>query len=189
MTTTASSTTLAGLTAGTWTIDASHSEVGFVVRHMMVSKVKGRFSKVEGTITVAEDVLDSSVEATVFAASIDTRDENRDNHLRSADFFDAEVHPQWTFKSTGVRANGSDFVLDGDLTLKGVTRPVSFELEFNGAAANPMANGNPTAGFSAETEISRKDFGLEWNVALETGGVLVGDKVKLVLEIEAGKSA
>ncbi|WP_426563518.1 YceI family protein [Angustibacter sp. McL0619] len=189
MTTTASATALSGLTAGTWTIDASHTEVGFVVRHMMVSKVKGRFSKVEGTITVAEDLLDSSVEATVSAASIDTRDENRDNHLRSADFFDVETHPEWTFRSTGLRPDGSDYLLDGDLTLKGVTRPVTFELEFNGAAANPLAGGKPTAGFSAETEISRKDFGLEWNVALETGGVLVGDKVKLVLEIEAGKSA
>ena len=186
---TATATTLAGLTTGTWTIDSSHTEVGFVVRHMMVSKVKGRFSKVEGTITVAENVLESSVQATVPAASIDTRDENRDNHLRSADFFDAETYPELTFVSTGIRADGDDFLLDGDLTIKGVTRPVTFELEYNGAAANPLANGAPAAGFSAETEISRKDFGLEWNVALETGGVLVGDKVKLVLEIEAGKSA
>jgi polyisoprenoid-binding protein YceI len=189
MTTTDSTRTLPGLTAGTWTIDASHSEVGFVVRHMMVSKVKGRFGHVEGTITVADNILDSTVEATVGAASIDTRDENRDNHLRSPDFFHVEEHPEWTFRSTGIRPNGSDFLLDGDLTLKGITRPVTFELEFNGAAANPMADGKPTAGFSAETEISRKEFGLEWNVALETGGVLVGDKVKLVLEIEAGKSA
>ncbi|GAA4349289.1 YceI family protein [Angustibacter luteus] len=186
---TATATTLAGLTTGTWTIDSSHTEVGFVVRHMMVSKVKGRFSKVEGTITVAENVLESSVQATVAAASIDTRDDNRDNHLRSADFFDAETYPELTFASTGIRADGDDFLLDGDLTIKGVTRPVTFELEYNGAAGNPMAGGNPTAGFSAETEISRKDFGLEWNVALETGGVLVGDKVKLVLEVEAGKSA
>ncbi|GAB3590318.1 YceI family protein [Angustibacter peucedani] len=182
-------TTLPGLTAGTWTIDPSHSEVGFVVRHMMVSKVKGRFAKVTGTITVAENVLESSVVAEVDAASIDTRDENRDNHLRSADFFDVETHPTWSFTSTGIRADGDDFLLDGDLTLHGTTRPVTFELEFGGAAGNPLADGNPTAGFSAETEISRKDFGLEWNVALETGGVLVGDKVKIALEIEAGKSA
>ena len=182
-------TTLAGLTPGTWTIDASHSEVGFVVRHMMVSKVKGRFSQVEGTITVAENLLESSVEATVQAASIDTRDENRDNHLRSGDFFDVENYPVLTFASTGIRADGDDFLLDGDLTIHGTTRPVTFELEYNGAAANPLANGAPAAGFSAETEISRKDFGLEWNVALEAGGVLVGDKVKIVLEIEAGKQA
>ncbi len=182
-------TTLPGLTAGTWNVDPSHSEIGFVVRHMMVSKVKGRFTGVAGTITVAENVLDSSVVATVDAASIDTRDENRDNHLRSADFFDTETYPQLTFRSTGIRAEGDAFKLDGDLTIKGATRPVTFDVEFNGAAANPLADGNPTAGFSAETEISRKDFGLEWNVALETGGVLVGDKVKIVLEIEAGKAA
>lgn len=182
-------TTLPGLTTGTWTVDPSHSEIGFVVRHMMVSKVKGRFTGVAGTITVAEDVLESSVVAAVDASSIDTRDENRDNHLRSADFFDTETYPQLTFRSTGIRAAGDAFKLDGELTIKGQTRPVTFDLEFNGAAANPLAEGNPTAGFSAETEISRKDFGLEWNVALETGGVLVGDKVTIVLEIEAGKAA
>jgi polyisoprenoid-binding protein YceI len=187
--TTSTITTLPGLTTGTWTVDPAHSEVGFVVRHMMVSKVKGRFTKVSGTITVAENVLDSSVVATAETASIDTRDENRDAHLRSADFFDAENFPELTFRSTGIRANGDAFTLDGDLTIHGTTRPVSFDLEFNGASANPLADGNPTAGFSAETEISRKDFGLEWNVALETGGVLVGDKVKIVLEIEAGKDA
>ncbi len=186
---TSTATTLPGLVAGTWTVDPSHSEVGFVVRHMMVSKVKGRFTGVSGTITVAENVLESSVQAAVDTASIDTRDENRDNHLRSADFFDAENYPQLTFRSTGIRPDGDDFLLDGELTLHGTTRPVTFALEFNGAAANPLAEGRPTAGFSAETEISRKDFGLEWNVALETGGVLVGDKVKIVLEIEAGKDA
>jgi polyisoprenoid-binding protein YceI len=182
-------TTLPGLTTGTWTVDPSHSEVGFVVRHMMVSKVKGRFSKVSGTITVAENLLDSSVVATAQAASIDTRDDNRDGHLRSGDFFDVETYPELTFRSTAIRPDGDDFKLDGELTIKGETRPVTFDLEFNGASANPLAEGKPTAGFSAETEISRKDFGLEWNVALETGGVLVGDKVKIVLEIEAGKDA
>jgi polyisoprenoid-binding protein YceI len=190
MTTTASQPlTLPGLTAGTWVIDPSHSEVGFVVRHMMVSKVKGRFAKVQGTITVAEDVLESSVEATIDAASIDTRDENRDNHLRSADFFDVENYPTLSFRSTGLRTDGSDFVLDGELTIHGTTRPVSLELEFNGVQPNPLAEGKPASGFSAQTEISRKDFGLEWNVALETGGVLVADKIKIVLEIEAGLAA
>lgn len=182
-------TTLPGLTTGTWTIDSSHSEIGFVVRHMMVSKVKGHFSQVSGTITVAENVLESSVVASVPAASISTRDDNRDAHLRSADFFDVETYPELSFRSTGIRTDGDDFVLDGELTIRGNTRPVSFELEFNGASANPLAEGKPTAGFSAKGEISRKDFGLEWNVALETGGVLVGDKVTIVLEIEAGKDA
>jgi polyisoprenoid-binding protein YceI len=186
MTVTTQPTTLPGLTPGTWTIDPAHSEVGFVVRHMMVSKVKGRFAKVDGTITVADDVLQSSVEATIDAASIDTRDENRDAHLRSADFFNVEQYPTLTFRSTGLRTDGDDFVLDGDLTIHGTTRPVSLALEFNGTQPNPLADGKPTAGFSAHTEISRKDFGLEWNVALETGGVLVADKIKIVLEIEAG---
>jgi polyisoprenoid-binding protein YceI len=186
MTVTTQTTTLPGLTPGTWVIDPAHSEVGFVVRHMMVSKVKGRFTKVDGTITVADDVLQSSVEATIDAASIDTRDENRDAHLRSADFFDVEQYPTLTFRSTGLRADGDDFVLEGDLTIHGTTRPVSLALEFNGTQPNPLADGKPTAGFSAHTEISRKDFGLEWNVALETGGVLVADKIKIVLEIEAG---
>ena len=180
-------TTLNGLTPGTWKVDPSHSEVGFVVRHLMVSKVKGRFTDVSGTITVAEDVLQSSVVATARTASIDTRDENRDAHLRSADFFDADNNPEITFRSTALRAKGSDFEMDGELTIKGVTKPVTFSLEFNGATANPLAAGAATAGFSAETEINRKDFGLEWNVALESGGVLVGEKIKITLEIEAGK--
>ena len=184
--TTTQPTTLPGLSTGTWVIDPAHTEVGFVVRHMMVSKVKGRFARVEGTITVAEDVLKSSVEATIDAGSIDTRDENRDAHLKSADFFEVEKYPTITFRSTGLRSDGDDFVLDGDLTIHGTTRPVSLELEFNGAQPNPLAEGKPTAGFSAHTEISRKDFGLEWNVALETGGVLVADKIKIVLEVEAG---
>jgi polyisoprenoid-binding protein YceI len=181
-------TTLDGLTPGTWTVDPSHSEVGFVVRHLMVSKVKGRFADVSGTITVAENVLKSTVEATAKVASIDTRDENRDAHLRSADFFDAENFPELTFRSTALRAKGSDFEMDGDLTIRGVTKPVTFILEYNGASANPLAEGAATAGFSAEAEINRKDFGLEWNVALESGGVLVGEKVKITLEIEAGKA-
>jgi polyisoprenoid-binding protein YceI len=180
--------TLPGLTAGTWTVDPSHSEVGFVVRHLMVSKVKGRFTQVTGAITVGDDVLQSTVEAVAQVASIDTREENRDNHLKSADFFDAQTWPTMTFRSTGIREQGDGYALDGELTIRDQTRPVTFDLEFNGVAANPLAEGKPTAGFSASTEISRKDFGLEWNVALEAGGVMVGDKVTLSLEIEAGKA-
>jgi len=180
--------TLTGLTPGTWTVDPSHSEVGFVVRHLMVSKVKGRFGGVTGTITVTENVLESVVEASAEIVTVDTRDENRDGHLKSADFFDAEKFPTISFRSTGIREKGSDYLLDGQLTIKGVSKPVTFDLEYNGAATNPMTSGQ-TAGFSAETEINRKDFGLEWNVALETGGVMVADKVKIALEIEAAKAA
>jgi polyisoprenoid-binding protein YceI len=176
-------TTLDGLAAGTYTIDPAHTEVGFVVRHLMVSKVKGRFGDVTGTITVAENPL----EATAKVDSVDTRDAARDGHLKSPDFFDAAQFPEMTFRSTGIREKGSDFELVGELTLHGVTKPVTFELEYNGASVNPMSQAH-TVGFSAETEINRKDFGLEWNVALETGGVMVADKVKIVLEVEASKA-
>ena len=180
--------TLEGLTPGVWNVDPSHSEVGFTVRHLMVSKVRGRFGGVTGTITVAENVLDSVVEASAEVATVDTRDDTRDGHLKSADFFDAEKFPSITFRSTGITEKGSDYLLAGDLTIRGVTKPVEFELEYNGAATNPATSGQ-SAGFSAETEVNRKDFGLEWNVALESGGVLVADKVKIQLEIEAAKAA
>ena len=174
------------LTPGTWTVDAGHSSVGFVVRHLVVAKVRGQFTDFSGVVTIAENILDSKVEATVKAASVDTRDEGRDGHLKGGDFFDVEQHPEWTLVSTGLEAAGSDYVLHADLTIKGVTQQVDFTLEFDGVAQDPW--GNTKAGFTAETEISRKDFGLEWNVALEAGGFVVGDKVKIVLEIEALKS-
>ena len=177
---------LNALTPGTWTIDHSHSMVGFVARHLMVAKVRGRFEQFDGSITVAADPLQSSVEATVQIASVQTNDVGRNGHLLSPDFFDAEQHPTWTLVSTGLRANGSNYVLDANLTIKGVTQPVSFDLEFDGVATDPW--GNVKAGFTAEAEISRKSFGLEWNAALETGGVVVGDAVKITLEIEAVKA-
>jgi polyisoprenoid-binding protein YceI len=172
-----------GLVAGTWVIDPVHSEVGFVVRHLMVSKVKGRFNTFEGAITIAENALDSKVEATIDASSVDTRDENRDNHLRSSDFFEVESHPKITFVSTSVRPEGSDFMVSGDLTIHGVTRPVELELEFNGVSPDPM--GGTRSGFSATTEISRADFGIDINMPLDGGGVVVGDKIKINLEVEA----
>lgn len=179
--------TLTALSAGTWNVDPSHSAVSFVARHLMVSKVRGSFNVYGGTITIAEDPLGSKVEATVDAASIDTGDDNRDGHLRSGDFFDVEQYPTWSLTSTGLTPKGSDtYTLTADLTIKGVTKPVTFDLEFDGVATDPW--GNTKAGFSAETEISRKEFGLEWNVALETGGVLVGDKVKIQLDIQAVKA-
>jgi polyisoprenoid-binding protein YceI len=181
--TTPSGRTLDGLVPGVWTVDTSHSEVGFTARHLMVSKVRGRFTDYTATITIAPNVLDSTVQAVVQLDSVDTRDEKRDGHLKSADFFHVENHPTMTFTSTGIREHGSDFYLDGDLTIRGITRPVTFDLEFNGVVAGPW--GGKSAGFSAETEINRKDWGLEWNVALESGGVLVSDKIKISLEIEA----
>jgi polyisoprenoid-binding protein YceI len=173
------------LPTGTWTIDQAHSEVSFVVRHLMVSKVRGRFGSFRGTITVAPDPLDSTVEATIDVASVHTGDENRDNHLRSADFFDVETHPEMRFRSTAIRADGGDHVVVGDLTIHGVTRTVELALEFNGTSGDPW--GGTRAGFSAGTELSRKEFGLEWNAPVETGGVVVGDKVKINLEIQAVK--
>ena len=174
--------TIPGYVTGTWTIDPVHSEVGFSVRHMMVSKVRGKFTSFEGSVVTAENPLDSKVSATVDLSSIDTGNADRDNHIRSADFFEVDTHTTMTFVSTGIREDGGDYVLDGDLTLKGVTKPVSFELELGGFG--PDAYGGTRAGFSATTTINRKDFGVDFNAAMETGGVVVGDKVTVTLEIE-----
>lgn len=171
--------------AGTYQIDASHSELGFTVRHTGIAKVRGRFTGVEGTITVAEPFSDSRVDVTIDAASVSTGNEQRDAHLTSPDFWDAATRPTWNFVSTGVQGEGEEFTLLGDLTINGVTRPVELAVEYNGAANGP--DGVLRTGFSATGEISRKDFGLTWNVALEGGGLLVGDNVKLGLEIEAVK--
>ena len=150
---------IAELTPGTWNVDAAHSSVGFVARHLMVTKVRGRFASFNGAVTVSEDPLQSKVEATVDMASVTTGDAGRDGHLQNADFFEAEKYPTMKFVSTDIVANGSDYVLKGDLTIKAVTKPVAFELEFDGVAVDPW--NNTKAGFSAETEINRKDFGLQ----------------------------
>ena len=178
---------LAGLTAGTWNIDPTHTNVEFVVRHLMVSKVRGRFHDVSGTITVGGDPLTSTVEATIAVKSVDTGSADRDNHLRTNDFFSPDTYPAITFKSTSITGSGADYRLVGDLTLKGVTKRVELALEFNGVSADPW--GGTRAGFSASGEINRKDFGVEWNAPLESGGVVIGEKVKLELEIEAIKAA
>jgi polyisoprenoid-binding protein YceI len=169
--------------AGTWDIDPVHSDVSFSVRHMMVSKVRGRFGSISGEITTAEDVTKSTVTATIDATSIDTNNEQRDNHIRSADFFDVENHPTWTFTSTAVRVDDGDFFLDGELTIKGVTRPVTLALEVSGFG--PDAYGGTRAGFSATNTISRSDFGVDISMPLDGGGVVVGDKVTINLEVEA----
>lgn len=174
------------LTAGTWAIDPVHSSINFSVRHLMVSKVRGSFETFSGAITVAEDGT-PSVSATIDVTSIDTRNEQRDAHVRSADFFDAENYPTATFVSTGVRPDGDDYIVDGDFTLKGVTKPVSLKLEFNGV--NPGMGHGAVAGFEASVVLNRKDFGIDIDMPLETGGTVVGDKVTITLEIEALKQA
>jgi polyisoprenoid-binding protein YceI len=176
-------TALPGLVTGTWTIDTSHSDVSFTVRHLMVSKVRGHFSQFEGEITIADDPLASSVAASVELASIDTRDQARDDHLRSADFFEVSTYPTLTYRSTSVRPTGDGFLVNGELTLHGVTRPVALNVEFNGVSGDPW--GGQRAGFSATAEISRKDFGIEFNIPIDGGGVVVGDKIQIALEIEA----
>ncbi|MEY9213017.1 YceI family protein [Thermobifida halotolerans] len=170
------------LPAGTWSIDAAHSEVGFSVRHMMVSKVRGRFEKFDATLTVPEDPFQSSVTATIDAGSINTNQAQRDEHIRSADFFDVANHPEFTFVSTGLRQKDEDFVLVGDLTIKGNTRPVELALEFNGSTVDPY--GLTRAGFHAETEISRKEFGVDIHMPMEGGGVVVGDRVRIEIDAE-----
>ncbi|SCE87405.1 YceI family protein [Micromonospora mirobrigensis] len=170
--------------AGTYLLDAAHKRVGFVARHMMVSKVRGEFADATATITIAEDPLQSSVTATIQAASIDTKQADRDGHLRSPEFLDVEQFPTLEYRSTGVKSrDGNEFVLTGELTVKGVTRPVDLEVEFEGVGRTPF--GTDVFGFTATTEIDREDFGLTWNVALETGGVLVGKKIKIEIEGEA----
>ncbi|MFU8875323.1 YceI family protein [Micromonospora sp. SL4-19] len=174
--------------AGTYLLDAAHKRVGFVARHMMVSKVRGEFGDAAATITIAEDPMQSSVTATIQAASIDTTQADRDGHLRSPDFLDVEQFPTLEFRSTGVKSrDGDEFVLSGELTIRGVTRPVDLEVEFEGVGRSPF--GQDIFGFSASTEIDREDFGLTWNVALETGGVLVGKKIKIEIEGEAIRQA
>jgi polyisoprenoid-binding protein YceI len=174
------------LIPGTWNIDPIHSSVNFMVRHLMVSKVRGKFGAFTGTVTIDENRLASAVTASVDMVSVSTGDDGRDAHLRNNDFFDIEKFPTMTFTSTSVRADGKDYVLVGDLTIKDVTKQVEFQLEFDGVSPDPW--GGTRAGFSAEGEIDRRDFGLEWNMALDTGGLMVGEKVKISLDIQAVKA-
>lgn len=176
-----------GYKAGTWHLDPSHSEVQFSVRHMMISKVRGTFGVKSATIYAPENPLDARVEASVDVASIDTKDEGRDQHLRSADFFDVENHPTMQFRSTGVRIQNGDMLVDGDLTIRGVTKPATFTLEFGGFGTDPW--GNYKAGATAKSVINREDFGLTWNAALETGGVLVGKDVTIELDLQGSVEA
>jgi polyisoprenoid-binding protein YceI len=169
--------------AGRWTIDPVHSDVSFSVRHMVVSKVRGRFGAFTGEIVTGETPESSSATAEIDMTSIDTNNEQRDEHIRSADFFEVEKHPTMTYRSTGIRADGDDYVVDGELTLKGVTKSVPLKLELNGFG--PDAYGGTRAGFTGTGQINRKDFGVSFHAALETGGAVVGDKIEIHMEIEA----
>ena len=172
--------------SGTWTIDPVHSRLGFSVRHMMIAKVRGSFTDFSGEITIADDPLQSTVAVDVQLESIDTANDDRDNPLRTNDFFDVANHPTMTFRSTRVEADGDDYIVHGDLTIRGVTNPVALEVEFDGTSKDPW--GGTRAGFSAETEINRKDWGMEWNTPLEAGGVMLGDKVKIEIDVQLVKS-
>ncbi|HWS82633.1 MAG TPA: YceI family protein [Ktedonobacteraceae bacterium] len=169
----------------TWNIDATHSHATFSVRYMLVSTVKGKFNVLSGTLNIDEaNPANSSIEAEVDATSIDTNEPNRDNHLRSPDFFDVEKYPKLTFKSTKVEPAGdNEYKVTGDLTMHGVTKPVVFNVEYSGQAKDP--SGSQHAGFSAKTKISRKEWGLTWNQLIETGGALVSDEVKIEVDLAA----
>jgi polyisoprenoid-binding protein YceI len=169
---------------GDWQLDPVHTTVEFIARHLMVSKVRGKLTGVQGNIHVSEDPVGSWVEVEIDPASVETGDDKRDAHLRSPDFFDVERYPKITFRSTRLEGTSPEhFLLTGDLTVHGVTRPVTLEVEYNGVAADPW--GGRRIGFSAHTELDREDFGLTWNAALDGGGVLVGKKVRLEFEVEA----
>jgi len=178
-----------GLVSGTYSVDPSHSRVGFVARHAMVTKVRGAFNEFDATAEIdADDLSRSTVRVSIKTNSIDTRNEQRDGHLRSNDFLDIENHPEITFVSTEVLPVGSDLVrVTGDLTIKGTTRPVTVDFTYEGSAVDPF--GNLRVGFEGAVTINRKDWGVNWNAALEAGGVLVSEKITLEFEISAIKSA
>ncbi|MBO1003840.1 YceI family protein [Pseudogracilibacillus auburnensis] len=169
----------------TWNVDASHTNVGFSVKHMMVSKVRGRFTEVEGTIEGnPEDLTNAQINFKIHVSSIHTNSDDRDNHLRSADFFDVEKYPYITFSSTEiVKTGNNEYKITGDMTMKDVTKKATFEAEYVGSGKNPW--GVDLAAFEVEGKVSRKEFGLTWNQTLETGGVLVGDDIKITLELQA----
>jgi polyisoprenoid-binding protein YceI len=176
------------MAAQTWNIDPSHSHIQFAVRHMVISKVRGRFNKFSGSLSFDPAAPESgSVQASIEVDSIDTSDEKRDGHLKSPDFFDAANFGTMTFKSTGVTRSGSDLKVTGDLTLHGVTKPVTLEVESLGGGKDPW--GGERQGFSAKTSIDRREFGLTWSQTLETGGLLVGDKIEIEIDLEAVKAA
>ncbi|MCZ9881740.1 YceI family protein [Arthrobacter sp. B2a2-09] len=168
------------LTPGTWILDQAHTEVGFAVRHAGISKVRGQFAEADATLVVGHTLGTSSLEASVKTASFDSKNNDRDAHVKGPDFFNVELFPNMTFTATEVQGTPEKFSLSGDLTIKETTRPVTFGVEFGGVAIDPF--GATRAGFSASAQISRKEFGITWNAALEAGGVLVGDKVTITID-------
>lgn len=172
-----------GYRVGTWAIDPTHSEVGFSVRHLAISKVRGKFEQFEATFTTAENPLDSTASGAVQVASINTNEKHRDEHLRTGDFFAADEHPTLSFASAGVREVDGEFKVDGELTMRGVTKPVTFDFELGGFGED--AYGNYKVGFTATTVVRREDFGLTWNAPLEKGGVLLGSDVTITLDVQA----
>jgi polyisoprenoid-binding protein YceI len=171
-----------GYVAGTWELDPVHSHIGFIARHLMVSKVRGQFTTFHAEIITAPNPLESSATATIDLSSVTTGNETRDNDLRSSNFFDAATHPEMTFRSTGIRRDGDDFIVDGDLTIRGVTKPVSLTFEVNGFGPDPY--GGTRAGFSARGEINRSDFGVSFNAPVP-GGVMISEKIQIEIEAEA----
>jgi polyisoprenoid-binding protein YceI len=180
---TAETVEIPGYIAGTWNIDPVHSHIGFVARHLMVSKVRGNFTKFEGQIITAADPLQSTATATIDTTSFDTSNEQRNSDVKSENFLDVANHPTMTYRSTGVRREGDDLIVDGDLTIKGITHPVALTVEVNGFGPDPY--GGTRAGFSATGEINRNDYGITMNVALPTGGVMISEKIQLAIEVEA----
>ena len=179
----AESVEIPGYIAGTWDIDPVHSHVGFVARHLMVSKVRGNFNTVEGQIITAENPLESSATATIDMASLSTGNEQRDSDVKGENFLDVANHPSMTYRTTGIRQEAGEIIADGELTIKGVTQPVALTVEVNGFGPDPY--GGTRAGFSATGEINRTDFGITANMSLPTGGVVVSEKIQLVIEVEA----
>lgn len=180
-------TVIEGLKAGTWNIDPTHTEVGFVVRHMAISKVRGKFEQFEGSILVGETIEDSAINASIEVASVNTNQEQRDGHLRTSDFFLAEEYPQITFASKSVRVDGSEIFVLGDFTMRGVTKDVELKVEFGGVTIDGY--GNTKVGFEATTKINRKDFGVNWNAPTEAGGLTLGDDVSIIIDGQAALAA
>ncbi len=180
-------TTIAGYTAGTWALDAAHSEITFSVRHLAISKVKGTFEKFDVNLVTSENPADTTLTASIDVASVNTRQKDRDNHLRTSDFFAIDEHPTIDFTSTSISLSGDDLVIVGDLTLRGVTKTVTFTGEFGGITTNGY--GQTVAGGEVSTKINRQDFGVHWNAAVEAGGLTLGDDVTITIDAQVALQA